>query len=211
MSAHVYLAAGTNYQPLYVGQTTDPTRRLDQHRRASEWWPHRVWVGVSPAMSRDQAAADEGWLIRTLKPRYNIQQPDAPGPTCTYQTYQLLADYMRHRTEHRRVRGLFTQIAHGQRPPANAANWTITVATPDPLHLAKRIEERVPLRAVTPTDARLFVNQERRRRGLDGMACRGAEMCAAGADKEGFQTIWEWIESVAPTQGASSGDEDSPA
>ncbi len=94
MAAHLYIVAGRNYEPLYVGQTTDPIRRFNEHRRTAHWWRQRTWHGVSRGMSLDDAARDEGWLINTLRPQANTQTPASAGQTCANDlTHQLLAAY----------------------------------------------------------------------------------------------------------------------
>lgn len=115
----------------------------------------------------------------------------------------------------RRANAFLRELDRTGQPPmlwAEEANWPISVVSRDPDAKRKKIEERVALRAATPIDARLFVVEERRRNDEEYEArnstCRGAEMCAAGAQAAGFQTIWEWIESVAPTPTAAAASED---
>lgn len=115
----------------------------------------------------------------------------------------------------RRANAFLRELGRTGQPPmlwAEEAHWPISVVSRvDPDGRVKKIEERVALRAVTPIDAQLFAAEEHRRNDEEYEArnatCRGAEMCADGALDRGFQTIWEWIESVAPSPAAPTSED----
>lgn len=69
---HVYLCQGALGAVLYVGQTSDPWRRLGDHAVGAGWWQEVVEVSLMCAPDRQAALAEERRLIRLLQPRYNV-------------------------------------------------------------------------------------------------------------------------------------------
>lgn len=59
---------------LYVGISTDPLRRLSQHRDGKEWWPRVRRVEVQHLDTDDRVIAEciEREAIRVEKPIYNL-------------------------------------------------------------------------------------------------------------------------------------------
>jgi hypothetical protein len=80
---------------------------------------------------------------------------------------------------------------------AEDGDWPVSVVSAHPDDPTKRIEERVALRAVTATDARLFANEERRRAAKDfasrNESCVGAEAAADEAERCGLSLIWDYF------------------
>lgn len=58
---------------LYVGITSDPRLRFEQHRAAKPWWPDIVVREVTWYPTRELLAAAERDAIQRERPRYNIQ------------------------------------------------------------------------------------------------------------------------------------------
>jgi predicted GIY-YIG superfamily endonuclease len=61
---------------LYVGKTTDPPRRMKQHKTSQEWWPlvtHQTMEHFSTQAGLDKA---EKIAINAEKPKHNKQIPD---------------------------------------------------------------------------------------------------------------------------------------
>ena len=71
---YVYIAHGSisRDDPLYIGQTHDPSARLRSHRKTSEWWEWMRRVDFYRCANRTEALALERRLISRLSPRYNV-------------------------------------------------------------------------------------------------------------------------------------------
>lgn len=59
-------------QLLYVGLTSDPGRRMGQHRVEKPWWSEVANVTIQTYPDRESVAAAERAAIRTETPRYNV-------------------------------------------------------------------------------------------------------------------------------------------
>lgn len=74
---YVYILRDAAGAPLYVGQSWNPQRRMEKHRRNKPWWPDvarmeilRV-VGTNVATSDTAVAEAEMFFIRLLRPLHN--------------------------------------------------------------------------------------------------------------------------------------------
>lgn len=69
-TAWVYLLHGNTL--LYVGITNNVARRVAEHAVCKAWWPQVTRVWSLPAVNREVALWVERFLIRNLRPAYNI-------------------------------------------------------------------------------------------------------------------------------------------
>lgn len=77
MSDYLYKCHSYSGQIIYVGITSDMTKRMRQHSEKA-WFREVSWVETEEHDSRDAAAAAEAELIKKLKPRHNkMHNPDA--------------------------------------------------------------------------------------------------------------------------------------
>ncbi len=74
----VYLYSDVNRTPVYVGCTSDLTRRKSQHKRRSWWWTPELEVSHDVYPSLGTALAAEAVLINDLQPWGNSVVPADP-------------------------------------------------------------------------------------------------------------------------------------
>ena len=72
---YVYVLVDAADQPIYVGVTGDPARRVREHR-AKPWWVHVSDVEIYPQVDRQMALFVERDLIRQWSPEFNRQSVD---------------------------------------------------------------------------------------------------------------------------------------
>lgn len=56
---------------LYVGATTNPALRFDNHSRAQPWWPEVATITLQHCFDWDELDTEETRAIRTENPKYN--------------------------------------------------------------------------------------------------------------------------------------------
>lgn len=97
MTAGVYVLYGRRNVVLYVGQSRNCEKRIDQHRRAQEWAGEIFRTEISPIVSAVAAIAHERQVIRALTPRYNTcrytSRPRQTRYSLPHDTAQLLRSY----------------------------------------------------------------------------------------------------------------------
>lgn len=86
----VYAVDDAHGNLLYVGQTTDLNRRLQEHARLAVWWQFADSVETFSRPTREAAQSLERELIRGCKPSYNQY---LSGSTRGAREYLALARY----------------------------------------------------------------------------------------------------------------------
>lgn len=61
---------------LYIGQTVDFARRVDEHATNQRWWPWVTWFSQEPHPTVAAAIAAESAAIRSEQPVFNIAGND---------------------------------------------------------------------------------------------------------------------------------------
>jgi predicted GIY-YIG superfamily endonuclease len=78
---YTYIAYSTSGEVLYVGLSSDPLKRLREHRKSSAWFVRCSRVECFRHPNRPDAARAEWQLIKALKPRFNTVGVDVtPDP-----------------------------------------------------------------------------------------------------------------------------------
>jgi predicted GIY-YIG superfamily endonuclease len=68
---YLYRLYNSSDELLYVGITRDLFSRLSTHRTVQSWWSEVDYYSVKEYRSRDEAVAQESYLIATVQPEYN--------------------------------------------------------------------------------------------------------------------------------------------
>lgn len=87
----VYVLRAPRRVVLYVGVTSNPRRRMREHRASKPWWHKVAQVGWMEFPTRAAALAAESYLIGWLRPPYNVAHeawratsPDLVAPLSDY-------------------------------------------------------------------------------------------------------------------------------
>lgn len=66
-------------QLLYIGLTSNPGNRFQQHQQDKPWWHEVAGIAVEKYESREAVKAAETRAIAVEKPKYNVQRPSLPS------------------------------------------------------------------------------------------------------------------------------------
>lgn len=88
-----YVFSSSQGQILYVGVTVNLKDRIGAHRSTKKWWPEVATIVTHQHSDMTTANEVEKYLIRLLRPEYNIQHkpvdygpPNAWCPNCQRHT-----------------------------------------------------------------------------------------------------------------------------
>lgn len=88
----LYRLFGSEGELLYVGITSLGMKRLKQHAKVQPWWTEVAGAIFKHYGDRESALEDEAHLIRTLRPKYNIQHHPPPNQRMAKQLVNLFSE-----------------------------------------------------------------------------------------------------------------------
>lgn len=71
MSYILYRVFANDGALLYVGATTNPALRFEDHSRVQPWWPEAATITLQHCFDGDELDTEEAEAIRTENPKYN--------------------------------------------------------------------------------------------------------------------------------------------
>jgi predicted GIY-YIG superfamily endonuclease len=80
MSFVLYRIFNSEGALLYVGATTNPGARFNDHSKIQPWWDEAAEIKLQRLASHEELALAEVEAIKAEKPKYNVTNSDVPKP-----------------------------------------------------------------------------------------------------------------------------------
>jgi predicted GIY-YIG superfamily endonuclease len=80
MSFVLYRIFNAENELLYVGATTNPGARYNEHSKMQPWWDQAAMIKLEHLSSHEELAIAEVEAIKSEKPKYNVTNADVPKP-----------------------------------------------------------------------------------------------------------------------------------